>query len=111
LLFDAVLFGSFNEMPDPSAPESATPIFADAQLSEARQEAFKIFQRDHPEMGHVTDQKQLLKRRFVEAKSLGQELNNSRNEISESFVIFDLYRELCDELTNSQRKGSPSTAY
>nr|CAB3259114.1 kinesin-like protein KIF6 [Phallusia mammillata] len=54
----------------------------EVEMSAGRQEAFEIFKRDHPTINHVHDQKELLKRRYTEAKSLGQEVNEARNDIN-----------------------------
>ena len=57
-------------------------ILSEQPLSLGKQEAFEIFKRDYPHTSHIADQKELLKRRYTEAKHLGQEVNNARNEIS-----------------------------
>ncbi|KAM5163296.1 kinesin-like protein KIF6 [Mantella aurantiaca] len=55
---------------------------AGEKMSLGRQEAFGIFKRDYPERVSIEDNKVLLKQRFAEAKSLGEEVNNVRNRIN-----------------------------
>ena len=55
-------------------------------MSVGRQEAFETFRRDYPEQQTIEDHKRVLKQRYVEAKSLGQQVNNARDTISK----FDL---------------------
>ncbi|ETE70417.1 Kinesin-like protein KIF6, partial [Ophiophagus hannah] len=45
-------------------------------------EAFEIFKRDYVDSITIEDNKQLLKQRFAEAKSLGQKVNDVRNQIN-----------------------------
>ncbi|XP_044142517.1 kinesin-like protein KIF6 isoform X2 [Bufo gargarizans] len=52
------------------------------QMSLGRQEAFEIFKRDYPDRVGIEDNKALLKQRFSEAKSLGEEVNNVRQRIN-----------------------------
>ncbi|XP_075781206.1 kinesin-like protein KIF6 isoform X6 [Pelodiscus sinensis] len=52
------------------------------EMSLGRQEAFEIFKRDHVDSVTIEDNKQLLKQRFAEAKSLGEKVNELRNEIN-----------------------------
>ncbi|XP_075060521.1 kinesin-like protein KIF6 isoform X2 [Mixophyes fleayi] len=52
------------------------------KMSLGRQEAFEIFKRDYPDRVSIEDNKVLLKQRFAEAKSLGEEVNNVRNRIN-----------------------------
>ncbi|XP_068088815.1 kinesin-like protein KIF6 [Hyperolius riggenbachi] len=53
------------------------------KMSLGRQEAFEIFKRDYPERVAIEDNKALLKQRFTEAKSLGEDVNNVRNRINQ----------------------------
>ncbi|XP_077198041.1 kinesin-like protein KIF6 isoform X2 [Paroedura picta] len=52
------------------------------EMSLERQEAFEIFKRDHADSITIEDNKQLLKQRFTEAKSLGEKVNEIRNRIN-----------------------------
>ncbi|KAM3856766.1 kinesin-like protein KIF6 [Vipera latastei] len=52
------------------------------QMSLGRQEAFEIFKRDYVDSITIEDNKQLLKQRFAEAKSLGQKVNDVRHQIN-----------------------------
>ncbi|GCB62708.1 hypothetical protein scyTo_0004293 [Scyliorhinus torazame] len=52
-------------------------------MSLGRQEAFEIFRRDYADSVTIEDNKQLLKQRFIEAKSLGEKVNQSRNKINQ----------------------------
>ncbi|XP_040203793.1 kinesin-like protein KIF6 [Rana temporaria] len=52
------------------------------KMSLGRQEAFEIFKRDYPDRVGIEDNKALLKQRFAEAKSLGEEVNNVRKRIN-----------------------------
>ncbi|XP_048373707.1 kinesin-like protein KIF6 isoform X2 [Sphaerodactylus townsendi] len=51
-------------------------------MSLGRQEAFEIFKRDYADSITIEDNKQLLKQRFAEAKSLGEKVNEIRNRIN-----------------------------
>ncbi|KAJ8308330.1 hypothetical protein KUTeg_013204 [Tegillarca granosa] len=51
-------------------------------MSAGRQEAFEIFQRDYEHNDAIKDTKQSLKQRYVDAKTLGQEVNESRHKIN-----------------------------
>ncbi|XP_039384203.1 kinesin-like protein KIF6 isoform X2 [Mauremys reevesii] len=52
------------------------------EMSLGRQEAFEIFKRDYVDSVTIEDNKQLLKKRFAEAKSLGEKVNEVRNKIN-----------------------------
>ncbi|XP_062829642.1 kinesin-like protein KIF6 isoform X3 [Anolis carolinensis] len=52
------------------------------EMSLGCQEAFEIFRRDHADSITIDDNKQLLKVRFAEAKSLGEKVNEIRNKIN-----------------------------
>ncbi|XP_044306335.1 kinesin-like protein KIF6 [Varanus komodoensis] len=52
------------------------------EMSLGRQEAFEIFKRDYADSITIEDNKQLLKQRFAEAKSLGEKVNEIRNKIN-----------------------------
>ncbi|XP_030413141.1 kinesin-like protein KIF6 isoform X1 [Gopherus evgoodei] len=52
------------------------------EMSLGRQEAFEIFKRDYVDSITIEDNKQLLKKRFAEAKSLGEKVNEVRNKIN-----------------------------
>ncbi|MEE6473566.1 hypothetical protein FKM82_010084 [Ascaphus truei] len=66
---------------------------AGEDISLGRQEAFEIFKRDYADGGTIEDNKKLLKQRYAEAKSLGEEVNKVRNRINplvyEIPTIFD----------------------
>ncbi|XP_075719601.1 kinesin-like protein KIF6 [Rhinoderma darwinii] len=51
-------------------------------MSLGRQEAFEIFKRDYPDRVGIEDNKALLKQRFAEAKSLGEDVNEVRQRIN-----------------------------
>ncbi|XP_005873854.1 PREDICTED: kinesin-like protein KIF6 [Myotis brandtii] len=51
------------------------------EMSLGRQEAFEIFKRDHADSVTIEDNKQILKQRFSEAKSLGENINEARSKI------------------------------
>ena len=57
-------------------------------MSIGRQEAFEIFRRDYEHNDSIEDNKQVLKERYAEAKSLGEVVNKSRAKISELSVLF-----------------------
>ncbi|NXA32630.1 KIF6 protein, partial [Eudromia elegans] len=52
------------------------------EMSLGCQEAFEVFKRDHADSITIEDNKQLLKQRFAEAKSLGEKVNEVRNKIN-----------------------------
>jgi kinesin family protein 6/9 len=51
-------------------------------MSAGRQEAFDHFRRDNPLNQKLEEHKRILKQRYTEAKTLGEEINQSRNRIS-----------------------------
>ena len=51
-------------------------------MSAGRQEAFDHFRRDNPLNHKLEEHKRILKQRYTEAKTLGEEINQSRNQIS-----------------------------
>ncbi|XP_055492316.1 kinesin-like protein KIF6 isoform X2 [Leucoraja erinacea] len=53
------------------------------EMSLGRQEAFEIFRRDHADNVTIEDNKHLLKQRYMEAKSLGEKVNQARNKINQ----------------------------
>nr|XP_020464386.1 kinesin-like protein KIF6 isoform X2 [Monopterus albus] len=53
------------------------------QLTMGKQEAFQTFIRDHEDYLTIEDNKNLLKQRSAEAKTLGAQLNEARNRINE----------------------------
>ncbi|XP_029900557.1 kinesin-like protein KIF6 [Myripristis murdjan] len=53
------------------------------QLSVGKQEAFEIFRRDHEDQLTIEDNKALLKQRFAEARTLGEQVNEARNRVNE----------------------------
>ncbi|CAM5134818.1 unnamed protein product [Natator depressus] len=57
-------------------------IGSGGEMSLGRQEAFEIFKRDYVDSITIEDNKQLLKQRFAEAKSLGEKVNEVRNKIN-----------------------------
>ncbi|XP_063146073.1 kinesin-like protein KIF6 [Candoia aspera] len=52
------------------------------EMSLGRQEAFEIFKRDYADSITIEDNKHVLKQRFADAKSLGQKVNDIRNQIN-----------------------------
>ncbi|XP_033000479.1 kinesin-like protein KIF6 [Lacerta agilis] len=52
------------------------------EMSLGRKEAFEIFKRDYADSITIEDNKQLLKQRFAEAKSMGEKVNEIRNKIN-----------------------------
>ncbi|CAN2391784.1 Belongs to the TRAFAC class myosin-kinesin ATPase superfamily. Kinesin family, partial [Pristimantis euphronides] len=76
----------------PATPDTRTSALhrnTGEQMSLGRQEAYDIFKRDYPGKVSIEDNKALLKQRFAEAKSLGQEVNNARQRISEYMAVCD----------------------
>ncbi|XP_042300435.1 kinesin-like protein KIF6 isoform X3 [Sceloporus undulatus] len=61
---------------------SFLPTGVGGEMSVGRQEAFEIFRRDSADSITIEDNKQLLKQRFAEAKSLGGKVNEMRNKIN-----------------------------
>jgi len=53
-----------------------------ADMSIGRQEAFEIFKRDYKENGTIDENKKGLKRRYMDAKKLGEQVNNARQSIN-----------------------------
>ena len=51
-------------------------------MSIGRQEAFEIFRRDYEHNQTIEDNKTILKQRYAEAKSLGENVNQCRTSIS-----------------------------
>lgn len=47
-----------------------------------RQEAFEIFRRDYDQNQSIEENKQVLKQRYAEAKTLGEIVNRARTTIS-----------------------------
>ena len=60
-------------------------------MSLGRQEAFEIFRRDYPQQQTIEDHKRALKQRYIEAKSLGQQVNGARDKISKYMYIYKCY--------------------
>ncbi|XP_072266412.1 kinesin-like protein KIF6 [Pyxicephalus adspersus] len=76
---------SYQQVRESMAMESRPAAFhrrTGEKMSLGRQEAFEIFKRDYPDRVGIEDNKALLKQRFAEAKSLGEEVNNVRNRIN-----------------------------
>uniref|UniRef100_F6TB77 Kinesin-like protein n=1 Tax=Ciona intestinalis TaxID=7719 RepID=F6TB77_CIOIN len=57
------------------------------EMSAGRQEAFELYKRDYTESEGIVEQKELLKHRYEEAKKLGQEINDSRNENARCSIV------------------------
>ena len=58
-------------------------------MSAGRQEAFDHFRRENPLNHKLEEHKRILKQRYTEAKVLGEEVNQSRNRISNKhFLLF-----------------------
>lgn len=56
-------------------------------MSAGRQEAFDHFRRDNPLNQKLEEHKRILKQRYTEAKTLGEEINKSRNRISKKYFL------------------------
>ena len=56
-------------------------------MSVGRQEAFEIFRRDYDQNTTIEENKQTLKQRYAEAKTLGERVNKTRGKISKSWTI------------------------
>jgi kinesin family protein 6/9 len=56
-------------------------------MSAGRQEAFDHFRRDNPLNQKLEEHKRRLKQRYTEAKTLGEEINQCRNRISNQFQL------------------------
>lgn len=56
-------------------------------MSAGRQEAFDHFRRENPINQKLEEHKRILKQRFTEAKVLGEETNQCRNQISMNRMI------------------------
>ncbi|XP_067841264.1 kinesin-like protein KIF6 isoform X3 [Heptranchias perlo] len=67
----------------PSSAQSSKDFSSAGEMSLGRQEAFEIFRRDYADSVTIEDNKQLLKQRFTEAKSLGEKVNQARNKINQ----------------------------
>ncbi|XP_077994037.1 kinesin-like protein KIF6 [Glandiceps talaboti] len=65
----------------PQMKDSKRRILGD--MTVGRQEAFEIFRRDYTQNMTIEDNKHLLKQRYSEAKSLGQQVNESRLRINQ----------------------------
>jgi kinesin family protein 6/9 len=56
-------------------------------MSAGRQEAFDHFRRDNPLNQKLDEHKRILKQRYTEAKTLGEEIKQSRNRISNKHFL------------------------
>lgn len=56
-------------------------------MSLGRQEAFDIFMRDYSDRDKIEANKQFLKKRYTEAKALGEQLNNSKQKMSKIVTL------------------------
>jgi kinesin family protein 6/9 len=65
-------------------------FFLVKNMSAGRQEAFDHFRRDNPLNHKLEEHKRILKQRYTEAKTLGEEINQSRNQISNKKSILFL---------------------
>jgi hypothetical protein len=61
--------------------------FSVKNMSAGRQEAFDHFRRDNPLNEKLEEHKRILKQRYTEAKTLGEEINQCRNRISKNIVL------------------------
>ncbi|XP_053407299.1 kinesin-like protein KIF6 [Mercenaria mercenaria] len=61
-------------------------------MSVGRQEAFEIFRRDYDHNDAIEENKQELKQRYAEAKSLGEKVNKSRQSINHLKSQIEHYR-------------------
>lgn len=57
-------------------------VGAVGEMSVGRQEAFEIFRRDYEHNQTIEDNKAVLRQRYAEAKTLGEQVNNCRASIS-----------------------------
>lgn len=57
-------------------------------MSVGRQEAFELFRRDYEQNAAIEENKQVLKQRYAEAKSLGEKVNRLRHSISKSWNCY-----------------------
>lgn len=57
-------------------------------MSVGRQEAFELFRRDYEQNAAIEENKQVLKQRYAEAKSLGEKVNRLRHSISKSWNYY-----------------------
>lgn len=57
-------------------------MFSVKDMSLGRQEAFEIFKRDYSDNNMIEEQKLFLKKSYAEAKTLGENINESRSKIS-----------------------------
>uniref|UniRef100_A0A8C5JAF7 Kinesin-like protein n=1 Tax=Junco hyemalis TaxID=40217 RepID=A0A8C5JAF7_JUNHY len=73
------------------------------KMSLGCQEAFEIFKQDHADSITIEDNKQLLKKRFDEAKCLGEKLNEVRNKIilARIYLCSDICWKICNTLSSS----------
>ncbi|XP_028398653.1 kinesin-like protein KIF6 isoform X1 [Dendronephthya gigantea] len=51
-------------------------------MSQGRREAFEVFRADYPHNSNIEENKRTLKQRYGEAKTLGEQVNNSRKKIN-----------------------------
>ena len=64
--------------------------FSVGTMSLGRQEAYEIFRRDYHENLTIDDNKHVLKQRYAQAKTLGEQVNLARNEISKFLICYRL---------------------
>lgn len=69
-------------------------------MSVGRQEAFEIFRRDYYNNPTIEENKQNLKQRYAEAKSLGEGVNKSRQKISKNLLNIVQALLLCKYVTS-----------
>lgn len=65
------------------------------EMSVGRQEAFEIFRRDYEHNQTIEDNKAVLRQRYAEAKTLGEQVNNCRTSISklqDNLLLYNLNR-------------------
>lgn len=82
---DAGLSGKQSKKSDsrePSDIEEKTKKKILGELSMGRQEAFEIFRRDYDQNQSIEENKQVLKQRYAEAKTLGEIVNRARTTIN-----------------------------
>lgn len=70
-------------------------LFLVKNMSAGRQEAFDHFRRDNPLNLKLEEHKRILKQRYTEAKTLGEEINTSRNRISREKIVPSTIFSLC----------------
>ena len=74
-------------------------------MSAGRQEAFDHFRRDNPLNQKLEEHKRILKQRYTQAKTLGEEINQSRNRISKRLSLCSVFLVKLFSFLSDQLKG------